>query len=381
MKSPAYLSARWRKQWQSADYREQRLLDPSAWPLSLPIGKPTASEFTGQPREVRDHVNIWRTVKVGEVQWEPVSYRAAVEPVDIPTTWILRNADEWAKATSDPATELEYRMLANVLSQADPLFHRVLIRQPRLLTSAGERVVLQAVNLAMTLEPGCAVGRPLRALSHAGIDSKFFERYRTLIQQLLDVRFNGQASEQGLESFLGALDEGDHWLLIAPLESGLLPFSRQSVPAAELASTGLPGTHLLIVENERSLHQLPPLSGTVAVLGSGLNLAWMLAPWLRTKSIAYWGDLDTWGLTMLARARAQQPHLQPLLMDLKTFETHQALAVAEPHPAGDTPLETLSDDEQFLYRHLRQATHGRLEQEFLPRDVVSEAIRQWRSHN
>lgn len=125
--------------------------------------------------------------------------------------------------------------------------------------------VVQAAHFVQQLEPGCADGRPLRALGLAGIDSKFFERHRALIQQLLDARFDGQASEQGLESFLAAPDEGDHWLLVAPLQPGLLSCTRQTVPAAELMSAGLPGTHVLIVEDERSLHQLPQLADTVAV--------------------------------------------------------------------------------------------------------------------
>jgi len=377
VKSPAYLAARWRKQWQTADTREQRLLDVNAWPISLPIGKPTAAEFTTQSREVREHVQQWRAVRVGQVQSETVWYRAGGEPVEIPATWILRDAAEWVAATGDPAIELEHRILGSVLAHADRQFHRTLIRQLRLVVNAGEDVVLQALRLVQLLEPGCADGRPLRALALAGIDSKFFERNRALIQQLLDTRFEGQASEQGLESFLGALDEGDHWLLIAPLEPALLAFDRQSVPAAELMSAGLPGTHLLVVENERSLHQLPQLPSTVAVLGSGLNLAWMRTPWLKSKIIAYWGDIDTWGLTMLATARAQQPHLQPILMDSGTFEIHQALAVPEPNPAGETEPPTLSDAERRLYRHIRGIPKGRLEQEFLPRETVANAIRHW----
>ena len=62
---------------------------------------------------------------------------------------------------------------------------------------------------------------------------------------------------------------------------------------------------------------------TIAVLGAGLNLGWLAAPWLRGRSVAYWGDLDTWSLHMLASARGHLPHLQALLMDRATFDTHQ----------------------------------------------------------
>ncbi len=70
-----------------------------------------------------------------------------------------------------------------------------------------------------------------------GNDSKFFERHASLLTALLDERFDGEASRQGLAGFLGALPEDDHWLLIAPLAPGLLPFAQMRVRASELLTT------------------------------------------------------------------------------------------------------------------------------------------------
>ena len=87
------------------------------------------------------------------------------------------------------------------------------------------------------------------------------------------------------------------------------------------------------------------MQDTIAVLGAGLNLGWLAAPWLQERSVAYWGDLDTWGLHMLAIGRHHLPHLQALLMDAATFSAHQHLAVAEPvhapnpHFSAQTPEE------------------------------------------
>lgn len=379
MKSPQHLSVRLRKQWQDSDHRERRLLDQGVWPISVPIGRPTPTEFITHGSLVREHVQRWRSVEIGEVQWKNISYRGGAEPVKIPTNWVLRNSAEWAAATDDPAIIHEQQKIVDALTQVEPVFHHALTRGLRSLSNTTLDEVLHATRLVMQLEPGCANGRPLRALALAGIDSKFFERHRMLIQKLLDARFDGQASEQGLESFLGALDEGDHWLLIVPLASGLLSFNQQSVPATELVSTGLPGTHLLIIENERCLHQLPQLDSTVAVLGSGLNLAWMQAGWLCAKTIGYWGDLDTWGLVMLATARMCQPKLDALLMNEQTFEAHAELAVPEPQPADDLPPSGLYEPEQALYLRLRNAEKGRLEQEFLPRETVAAQLSVWRS--
>jgi hypothetical protein len=82
----------------------------------------------------------------------------------------------------------------------------------------------------------------------------------------------------------------------------------------------LPGSRVLVVENESSLYQLPQVSGTIAILGAGLNLGWLEAPGFDGKQLAYWGDLDTWGLQMLAAARRYRPQLRALLMTRDIFD-------------------------------------------------------------
>src|SRR5579863_6245919 len=147
MKSPADLAARLQKQWQVPDHREKRLLDPSAWPISLPIGKPTPTEFTTQGPLVREHVRLWRAVKIGQVRWEGISYRAGAEPVQVPTNWFLRTPAEWAAATADPAIVHEQQKLASVLAHVDPIFYRALTRGLRNFAHVKLDEVLQAARL------------------------------------------------------------------------------------------------------------------------------------------------------------------------------------------------------------------------------------------
>ena len=238
--------------------------------------------------------------------------------------------------------------------------------------------VITAARVALQLAPGCAAGKPLRALAVAGNDSKFFERHERLLKTLLDERFDGEASRQGLSAFLGASPEGEHWVLVAPLQDGLLPFRRLRVTTSELHTTALPARRILLVENERSLHQLPtPLADTIAVLGSGLNLSWLAAPWLQQCDVAYWGDLDTWGLAMLATARRHLPQLHALLMDRATFDAHADCAVAEPVQASELSQDGLQPPEIALMEHLRTLERGRLEQEFLPVETVAGAVKAW----
>lgn len=231
----------------------------------------------------------------------------------------------------------------------------------------------------MILKPGFAKGRPLRAVNVANIDSKFIEHHRPLLIKLLNIRFDDRLKTISLEQFLDIADDKDQWLLIIPLSKNLLPYEQCRLRALELSRHKLPGSHLLVIENEQCRYQLPALQDTLAILGAGLNLSWMNNPDFQHKHIAYWGDIDTWGLKMLAMARQAQPRLTPLLMNHDIFHKYQNFAVAEPKHAGEQVPQPLTQHEMQLYQTLRQCQKGRLEQEFIPPDEVKENLRQWHS--
>ena len=388
MRSPEQLAEQLARRWQRSDWREAHLLpNPGAWPLRLDVCAPSADSFRSASPALRQHLQAWRAVSErgpGSVQWTPRSYRGGAAPLDVPVQWTLERPSEALAAITRFAVNghaeiaADYQALVAVLAQVDAPFQRLLLRRLALWRHLPTEQVATAARVALQLTPGCAAGKPLRALAVAGNDSKFFERHASLLKALLDERFDGEASRQGLSDFLGASPEGEHWVLVAPLDAGLLPFRRQRVPTSELQHSALPAQRILLVENERSLHQLPtPLPQTIAVLGSGLNLAWLTAPWLQACDVAYWGDIDTWGLAMLASARRHLPQLHALLMDRATFDAHAERAVAEPVQASELSQSGLLAHEVALAQHLRTLDKGRLEQEFLPVETVAAAFATW----
>ena len=393
MKSPQALATKLAQQWNSADWRERQLLGTTAaWPLTLSIGQPDPAVFLNDATALRSHLQQWRAVEdlgLGNVQWQERRYRGSSDAIAVPTHWQLAKPSQCIaairhfKVAGHAQVHSDYARLSTLIAGVDrPGFQRLLVRRLVQWRDTPADAVIAAAHMALQLEPGCAQGKPLRALAVQGNDSKFFERHASLLTALLDERFDGEASRQGLVGFLGALPEDDHWLLIAPLAPGLLPFAQMRVRASELLTTPLPNSRILLVENERCLHQLPqPLPGTIAVLGAGLNLGWLAAPWLQGRRVAYWGDLDTWGLHMLAIARDHLPHLQALLMDAATFSAHHPLAVTEPVHAPQSACGALHPDEAALAEHLRAQARGRLEQEFLPTDTVHRAVRTWVNDN
>ena len=382
MYSPDELREKLARQWDNAKLRAERLLPPGNWPLCLTIGKPSAKIFAEQPQRVLQHVQLWRQVAVGRVEWEEVSYRASDGPVSMPLRWIMNGPSDWINAAADATVSREFRLLEGIIEQVDPIFHPLLISHRSLWRNKGSQDIISAARLASRLEPGCAKGLPLRLLSGQGVDTKFIENNISLLTRLLDMRFSGEASEQGLTTFLDAFDESSHWVLVVPLSPGLLPFKKCRVTTAELAETTLPASRVLMIENEQCLHQLPELSDTIAVLGCGLDVQWLSSVVLDKKRVAYWGDMDSWGLLMLARARRCRPTLAVLLMNRELFEQYASQsAVPEPVKAQEAIPDGLLNEEGDFYRYLTCLPRGRLEQEFLPAGVVGEELVRWRKES
>lgn len=378
MKSPTEIAEKLAKDWQVSRRRIERLLSATVWPLRFNIGKPSAEVFLNQPTKVTAHRQRWKMVTVGDVIWQEIRYRAGELSVSLPVVWQINKPSEWVEAADNPDVSDEYRSLAYLLEKLPTLYCSLLIQDRSLWRNKDLDEVLAGVYLAESLSPGCAHGRPLRLLAGNSVDTKFFERNRTLITRLLDQRYANAASEQGLETFLDAHNEKDHWLLIISLDPTLMLFRRIRLTTTELAEVVLPGTHLLLVENEQCAHLLPPLPNVLAVLGAGLDLQWLQAKSLDAKNLAYWGDIDTWGLLMLSRAKSYRPTLEPLLMDGSIFNRYkQNNAVVEPVPAGANVPPNLSEAESALYQYLLKQENGRLEQEFLPEMEVCTALSAW----
>ncbi len=377
LKSPQYFSEKLTKQWHNRGLRESRwFADDGAFPIELSIVAPTADSVKNSLSTVKSHLQTWNAITVGEVIWEDKKYQALAEPLSVPRRWLLHSLEEWINACGNKGVTNEYRHYCFITQAVFQPFHRALIQNKRLVCERGGDEVIRACQLAVQLRPNIAAGAPLRALSIAGVDSKFFERHRSLIVALLDARYDNEVSKQGLENFLGA-SKDEHWVLIVDADGRLLPFAQQKVRVSELQKYGLPNANILLVENIQVVHLLPHLANTLVILGAGLNLSWLKSDWIVHRHIRYWGDIDTWGLAMLARARKYHSNVEAVLMNRNYFEQHQNKAVPEPstatHYIADV-WEYLTSEEQCLYDYLQTQTNGRLEQEFLSVEMVQSVL-------
>ena len=246
-------------------------------------------------------------------------------------------------------------------------------------TAAHPRVVLdQAAVWPRLLATVDWIGRHdqhlyLRQVDVPGVDTKFIEQHRAVLGRLLDqvlpaARVDGRFTASDFAARyrfrrrpaytrLRSLGQPD------VLSGGL---TELTVRTEELARLDPPVAQVVIVENDVSYLALPDRPDTIAIFGAGFALGSVAGlSWLAEKSITYWGDIDTYGFTILNRLRATYPHVTSVLMDAGTLLTHPDQWVTEERPT-DLPLPHLTESEAAVYRDLIEDRYGhgvRLEQE------------------
>jgi hypothetical protein len=161
-----------------------------------------------------------------------------------------------------------------------------------------------------------------------------------------------------------------HLIVLCPALRAELGGLRDVVaPIEELAQLNFKPARALISENKDTGLSLPDIPGTVAFikLGNAVSLLGQL-PWVQGLPVLYWGDIDTYGFSILAQARKAFGNVRSIMMDLETLERHRDRVVDERQQATNVDHALLTTQELETYQGLLKNTwwsRKRLEQERL----------------
>lgn len=381
-----------RLEWEHATHFRDLLLGARS-PGRIALQPPTGTEAASDPVAVRQFREAWELEQCamadsgsGEaIRFEDRSYRVLGQqrlPIDLS----LVSIDAVAQFLGPPAVH----RLGVVRDRLRPFQDH----SPELGAAATRFVArleaMSAANAQMLAvairQLRCGLGRGsfLRSLPLDGVHTKFLEENSGTVYLIVNAWTKGEVEQAGgLEAWLECLSKGEDRILVRPLcantRAAFAGASKLWVTSDDLASMQLPGTHLLIVENETSGLALSDLSNTVAVAGAGGNLAWLEELDVSGKVLGYWGDIDSWGLRLLSIARGYRPSLTALMMDEATLDRHPGGIVVEDTVDRSSPAN-LRDGEIRLLSRLLSHTVGpaRLEQEKLGGDWILQHINAWR---
>jgi len=346
-------------------HRRKLLLDAfpgHGFPLHPPTARAAAADEKGARRFVRDWEGVpgvvwenrdWTAAGAGRhpvpVRFEVDSLDALVQEAELGAEWAawVQRRDLLVDAGCD--REAVVTAIALWADQGMPTLETAL----RVVTWFRER-------------PGVTV-LP-RAVAVEGVDTKWLERHRPLVETLLAATRGVSGRED-----LGLLAPPDRVRMRFHPGEGPGGLSDVEVPVEELAAVS-PARGILMVENLSSFLALPTWPGVVHVWGVGYRAASLAAePWFRAAPLLYWGDLDADGFSILSNVRGIHGDVTSVLMDVDTVRRWSRLGV----PDREFQVRSypgLTEAEGAAVEALIMVGHLRIEQERIRFDVAVAAI-------
>lgn len=325
-------------------------------------------------------VSAWRALDesnaAAHVQWGARAW-PSIGAQKVPERLILRGADAIAGFAGQPSarawqTLKERAARLHALRVDDlaapgaiPAAIRSHARQLGELSDGDFTTLLDVVDW-LRLNP--ASGYRIRQLPIRGIDTKWLERRRALVESL-HAATTGRAT-------LGLID-APVTVRVRFLDPELRPggLIDLAVPVDELAGLAIKPRVIFVFENLETMFSMPDMAGAIVIHGSGYGLGRLRSiPWVVRGRVVYWGDLDSDGFSILHSLRSHCDDVASVLMDEATLLEYRDLWVTETRPAAGT-YPTLTDSEELALARIRSEGNVRLEQERIPWAVALAALR------
>jgi hypothetical protein len=374
-----------KREWQNHASVKSRLLNQKPFPIRIGLKPPTGQSAIEEMEHFQKFINLWRTFTLQHlIEWDVRNYRVLSEQT-VPKFFILNNIQELIEFIGGEAIRRSQIWKTNMSPLLDmyPDTYPALVKHLNTIEAMHPSDTQLLPDLIGQLSPEMGAGKYLRALPLVGVDTKFLENYQALITSILNlVHDNAVSNAGGLLEWLGCHTNPTGWLTIRPLcestKAKMGGFPVLQLSGDVLKQQALPANNILVVENMESGLGLPSLQNTIAVFGGGKNVAWMDALWLKSKRIAYWGDIDTWGLSILSDVRFKLPNVEALMMDEETLNLHKDRMVGERKSVDYVP-KFLTNSEAQIFSSLKNTDKltSRLEQERLSPDYIKSKLDAW----
>jgi hypothetical protein len=354
-------------------------------PLNFPLRGPGPAEIGERLGEVQQWAGEWEQAAARgplRVEYKKVGGRHIGTNLIPGRAWIDGYGQAWALL----GAAAEIRRLAELTDQTRAAC-------PRLapwLTSHPVRALGLAADWAQLLATVAWIdqrqtpGMYLRQVDVPGVDTKFIERHKGVLTDLLDQQLDSGRIDQGTRDFEARFrfrrrPAYVRFRCCANYGGGAHDggFTELSVRSDELTAPPPGITRAYIVENEITYLAFPLTADAMVIFGGGyaVDVLESLA-WLTALDVVYWGDIDTHGFAILNRLRHYVPQARSILMDRATLLAHRDQWVREPTPTA-AALDLLDPAEQALYRDLVTAEFApavRLEQERISFAAIEQSL-------
>ena len=368
----------------------------TTWPWVVPLGRPTERDVLTDARSVLAWRDAWVDAKVlgdFEVETDVIAWRA-IGTQTVPVRVLFVNTKAIAKVAGLLPLWTQVVTRAKRFVALWPGIEEAMVREWAMLADWSDDAVLALERVLTWFVDHPKSGLYLRQLPIEGVDTKWFtEPRKKVVQRLLVAIREAKESVPLMAESSEALDPDTTFETVCGLKP--LPklirgrlldevdqklfygLSDLSLPLDEWAQLPLYPEIVFISENLQTGLAFEAHPKSVVFFGLGAGVTQLAAiPWVRTARIIYWGDVDTYGLEILAHLRSVLPQTESVMMNRQTLEAFRGLAVAENRQASGAHVEHLRENEREVFDALKvgDLARLRLEQERIPWPVARETL-------
>ena len=368
----------------------------TTWPWVVPLGRPTERDVLTDAQSVLAWRDAWVDAKVlgdFEVETDVIAWRA-IGTQTVPVRVLFVNTNAIAKVADLLPLWTQVVTRAKRFVALWPGIEEAMVREWAMLADWSDDAVLALERVLTWFVDHPKSGLYLRQLPIEGVDTKWFtEPRKKVVQRLLVAIREAKESVPLMAESSEALDPDTTFETVCGLKS--LPklirarlldevdqkvfygLSDLSLPLDEWAQLPLQPEIVFISENLQTGLAFEAHPKSVVFFGLGAGVTQLAAiPWVRTARIIYWGDIDTYGLEILAQLRSVLPQTESVMMNRQTLEAFRGLAVAENRQASGAHVEHLRENEREVFDALKvgDLARLRLEQERIPWSVARETL-------
>ncbi len=392
MISPQQIWQKGMKHWQSGRLLSAYLRGENLFPLEIPFRKPSAKEVLERFSELRPQVTQLRAKSKEQLgygyslEFTSVNHRQLGQQ-QLPRNIRFDSREDLLRSLGKQAEfERVCTLVAATLQQQSAL-EGWLSKNPLMVFNYQQvwpQLILVCDHFCQLPQPA----RYLRELEIAGVDSKFIERHKGILAELLEQILPAGSINREITGLSGSGFERRFGLrfdeplirlrILDPQLAAPFGASDLSLPLSQFGQLQPDCRRIFITENKINGLSFPPVPGAWVIFGLGYGIQTLKEiDWLRTLPIDYWGDIDTHGFAILSQLRGYFPQTESMLMDWQTLLAFQHLWVAEEQSKRClAALPHLDAREQALYHELRRNSLGenvRLEQE----RIAFSRLRDW----
>src|SRR5918999_362118 len=370
--TPPDVVNRLRRRWEGGAFLSAYATGEPFEPVAVPIRGPRPGELATRLDQVRDWARRWSNAESLRVEYKKIGGRL-VGTNELPSrAWIDDYETLWRllKVTRQVA-----RFSELLAGSQGPIAEWMRAHPMKVLGLERDWERIRATVRWIAQHDRGAVY--LRQVDVPGVDTKFIEKHRGVLAELLDGL--GLATDTPRSQFAlryGFRDKPQYVRFRLPGRD-LAGFSELTVRTDELDRTPPGITTMYVVENEITYLAFPLAAGNMVIFGSGYAVRRLeRLPWLDDIELVYWGDIDTHGFAILDGLRHRFPHTASMLMDRATLLGHADHWATE-HDPKDVHLDRLTTHERELYHDLIENRLGeavRLEQERIRFSALERAM-------